>query len=359
MEAIVFANRSGTELAPLYRGYCPALLPVRNRAVIEHTLDDLARAGVSRVRLVVAGQARQIEALVGNGEKWGLSVQYHLSKTGESVQAVVAKLGLDPGLPCLFVRGDVLRSPILRNLVSIAATLDGEILQPLLDRRNAGIAILMPSSPRLRELEWPLSTPADTRGRVIPLLHGRCNLMNNWQDLLDANLLTGDQALPGTAPAPGEHGRHHTPAMERCLALLALTLALPLAPLWVPLALLGGRGRAFQARRVFSNGGHRRLAYLLQHRHRGLALLPLLVLVARGDLRLFGADPFRPGSDNRRRGVLGPVQLWLGAAAAHEADIVERHFRTLSPRRQLGMLWRWRRQARRRASTVSIPGALS
>ena len=470
MEAIVFANRSGSELAPLDRRYCPALLPVMNRAVIEYTLDDLARAGVRRVRLVVSSQARQIEALVGSGEKWGLTVQYHLSKEEESVRAVVPKLGLDPNTACLFVRGDVLRSPTLENLVSIAETLEGEVLQPLIGRRNAGVAILTPSSARLSELEWPLTTPVDTHGRVLELLHGRCHPLDSWQDLLDANLLAAGQGLPGIPPrgaarpsvsamfftgshcrlpvlesqqgggvigehctvdkscvlggvvvigagsvvdrgcriqnallmpntymgpglslqgkivcgdllldpatngwiqvpdrdllgdtrVSGDNARHRTPAVERGLALLGLSLALPIAVLWLTLALLPGGGRRFQVRRVFSNGGARRRAYLFHNQNRVLALLPLLMLVVRGDLRLLGGDPFRACNDSGRRGVWGPVQLWLHADSdAEEVDIVERHFRTLSPRRQLGMLWRWRRQARRRASTVSIPGALS
>ncbi|MBL7251079.1 sugar phosphate nucleotidyltransferase [Alloalcanivorax marinus] len=471
MEAIVFANRSGWELSPLDRRYCPALLPIANRAVIEYTLDDLAQAGVSRVRLVVSNQAREIEALVGAGEKWGLRVEYHLSKVEESVTAVVPRLGLDPSTPCLFVRGDVLRSPNLKNLMVMATSLDGEVLQPLLGRRNAGIAILRPTSERLGELEWPLITPADTRGRVIELLPGDCNTLETWRDLLDANLLVASHAVPGLSPrgaarpsaeavfftgshcrlpalAPqagggviGEHctldkscllqgvvvigtgavvdracriqdalvmphtylgpglaleGKivcgdllldpatggwiqvsdrdllgdsrvattrpaEKTPPLERTVALIGLTLTLLLSPL---LLVTGGAWRP-EKRRLFSNGGQHRMGWVLGGGNRGLALLPLLVLVVRGDLRLFGADPSRGIEEAGSLGVWGPVQLWLHSGASdEEVDIVQRHFRTLSPLRQLAMLWRWRRQARRRpqaddttlTASSAIPG---
>lgn len=470
MEAIVCANRSGWELSPLDRHYCPALLPIANRAVIEYTLDDLAEAGVSRVRMVVSNQAREIEALVGRGEKWGLRVEYHLSKVEESVAAVVPRLGLDPQTPCLFVRGDVLRSPNLKNLVVMAESLDGETMQPLLGRRNAGIAILRPASERLKELEWPLITPTDTRGRVIELMHGECCMLQTWRDLLAANLLVASHALPGLAPRgavrpsaqaefyTGSHcrlpalepqkgcgviGAHcsldktcelrgvvvigtgavidrasriqdalvmphtylgpglalegkivcgdllldpatggwiqvsdrdlmgdsrasvgrpagKTPPLERTAALIGLTLGLMLSPL-----LLVSGGWRWEKRNLFSNGGQRRVCRLPRGGHRGLALLPLLVLVVRGDLRLFGADPSRASEDSGALGVWGPVQLWLSSgASAEEVDIVERHFRTLSPWRQLAMLWRWRRQARRRSqnedltlnTSTAIPG---
>ncbi len=36
MQAIVFANRNGNELAPLDQQYCPALLPLANKALVEY-----------------------------------------------------------------------------------------------------------------------------------------------------------------------------------------------------------------------------------------------------------------------------------------------------------------------------------
>ncbi|WP_394494346.1 sugar phosphate nucleotidyltransferase [Shewanella sp. ENK2] len=71
MQAIVFANRTGNELAPLNQQYCPALLPVANKALVEYTLEDLASAGVTDVKLVICSDAKKSKVnseMVSNGD---------------------------------------------------------------------------------------------------------------------------------------------------------------------------------------------------------------------------------------------------------------------------------------------------
>lgn len=76
MQAIIFANRTGDELAPLDQYYCPALLPIGNKSAIEYTLEDIASSGITKVKLIISSQAQEIEQRLGDGKRWGLDIEY-------------------------------------------------------------------------------------------------------------------------------------------------------------------------------------------------------------------------------------------------------------------------------------------
>ena len=51
------------------------MLPFLGKPIIAYLLDDLAKKGVGRVRLLVSDRAEAVYAYVGAGEPWGLEVQ--------------------------------------------------------------------------------------------------------------------------------------------------------------------------------------------------------------------------------------------------------------------------------------------
>ena len=72
MKTFIFADRSDTGLEPLTRNTCAALLPVAGKAVIEYTIEDLARAGIKQAVIVVSAHADRVETQLGKGERGGM-----------------------------------------------------------------------------------------------------------------------------------------------------------------------------------------------------------------------------------------------------------------------------------------------
>lgn len=200
MEAIVFANRHGRELKPLHEHYCPALLPVANRALLEYTLDDLKEAGIRKVRLIVGPMADAIETLIGDGKRWDLQVSYFLSHPQESPARLLPRLGLDNDSQYLFVRGDILRSPCIKGYLAFAHRLGAERLIPRLDRRSPGLWCGQPSPLALTQLAWPLKMPRPDSNSIVEVLHGHCSHFEDLSALMDTSRLLAMGRFTGLGP---------------------------------------------------------------------------------------------------------------------------------------------------------------
>ncbi len=94
----VLAGGLATRLRPLTEQIPKSMLSVADEPFIAHQLRMLHRQGVSHVILCVGYLWQQIEAFVGDGSRFGLSVAYsvdgpQLLGTGGAVRAALAKLG--------------------------------------------------------------------------------------------------------------------------------------------------------------------------------------------------------------------------------------------------------------------------
>ncbi|MCL1067125.1 NDP-sugar synthase [Shewanella olleyana] len=175
MQAIVFANRNGNELAPLNQHYCPALLPVANKALVEYTLEDLAAAGITDVKMVVCHEAQNIESKMGNGEQWGLTINYFLSKPEEQVNSVLSRMNIDKTAQALVVRGDMLRSPCLARFIEFSRLMPSKFVHAKMDQRNPAMMMLPAGWKHNQLLNWPLeTTEVDHNNSVAQVLHGEC-----------------------------------------------------------------------------------------------------------------------------------------------------------------------------------------
>lgn len=175
MQAIVFANRNGNELTPLDQHYCPALLPVANKALVEYTLEDLASAGVTNVKMVISHDAKKIESQIGNGEQWGLNIDYFLSKPEEHVNSVLSRMSIDKTAQALVVRGDMLRSPCLARFIEFSRLMPSKFVHAKMAQRNPAMMMLPAGWKHNQLLNWPLeTTEVDHTNSVAQVLHGEC-----------------------------------------------------------------------------------------------------------------------------------------------------------------------------------------
>ncbi|MGK4003844.1 nucleotidyltransferase family protein [Sorangium sp. So ce1036] len=81
MKAVVLAGGKGSRLRP-YTALIPKpLMPIGDRTIVEILLRQLARAGVTEVVMCIGHQAALIEAVLGDGSRYGLRITYQREET--------------------------------------------------------------------------------------------------------------------------------------------------------------------------------------------------------------------------------------------------------------------------------------
>jgi mannose-1-phosphate guanylyltransferase / phosphomannomutase len=120
MQALLFADRPGKALLPLTERTCAALLPVVGKPLVVFALEDLVFADIREALLVVSAHADLVEQELGDGARWGMRLEYVLARPDESPERVVRKVIGQLGEQFLMMRGDVLRTPLLKEFLALA-----------------------------------------------------------------------------------------------------------------------------------------------------------------------------------------------------------------------------------------------
>ncbi|WP_030544291.1 glucose-1-phosphate thymidylyltransferase [Streptomyces albus] len=76
MKALVLAGGTGTRLRPFSHTMPKQLIPIANKPVLVHILEDIRAQGITDVGIVVGGYAGDIAAKVGDGSALGLRITY-------------------------------------------------------------------------------------------------------------------------------------------------------------------------------------------------------------------------------------------------------------------------------------------
>ena len=74
--AVVLAAGEGSRLSPLTEHRPKPMLPVANRPLLDHVVSSLADAGIEEVVLVVGHHKESIQAHFGDGDDWGVGIEY-------------------------------------------------------------------------------------------------------------------------------------------------------------------------------------------------------------------------------------------------------------------------------------------
>ncbi len=134
--AMILAAGRGERLRPLTDRTPKPLIEVGGKPLIEHHLERLATAGVERVVINLAHLGERIRAQLGDGARWGLSIEY--SVEGDRAEEALETAGgirhaLDRlSSPFLLVNGDVLSDIDYRALLRRAAAMPEHCLAHLL-----------------------------------------------------------------------------------------------------------------------------------------------------------------------------------------------------------------------------------
>ncbi len=118
MKALVLSGGKGTRLRPLTFTLAKQLIPVANKPILGHVLDQVAETGIKDVGLIVAPETGQyVKDYVKDGSEWGFSVEYIPQEPlglAHAVKTAQRYLGKDPFVMCL---GDNLQGAGLSGLV--------------------------------------------------------------------------------------------------------------------------------------------------------------------------------------------------------------------------------------------------
>jgi len=104
---IIMAGGKGTRLSP-YTETCPKpLVPVAGKPMLEHIITKAKREGFSNFIISVRHLGHMIEDYFGNGETWGVKIDY-LRENEALGTAGALKMLTCPGKPIVVTNGDVL-----------------------------------------------------------------------------------------------------------------------------------------------------------------------------------------------------------------------------------------------------------
>ncbi len=119
VKALILAGGAGTRLRPITHTRAKQLVPVANKPILFYGLEAIADAGIKDVGIVVGDTAADIQAAVGDGSSWGLTVTYLRQEAplGLAHAVLIARdfLGSDDFVMYL---GDNLLEQRLRDLVA-------------------------------------------------------------------------------------------------------------------------------------------------------------------------------------------------------------------------------------------------
>jgi NDP-sugar pyrophosphorylase family protein len=140
MKTLLLAIRDGSELAPLTRDRCVALLPIAGKSLLVHTIESLAMAALTEVIIITRPpELAKVRKEIGNGARWGMRFDYILAPVSESLDDMVRRSEVPLTEELLWVCGDVLRTPIVSEFLTRARMDESPVTTATIGGVNAGL----------------------------------------------------------------------------------------------------------------------------------------------------------------------------------------------------------------------------
>lgn len=115
--AVIMAGGAGTRLRPLTETLPKPMLPVGERPVMEHILEQMRLSGIERVNVTTHYLAEKIQAHFGDGSAFGVNLNY---VTEDRPLGTAGGLGLfpPPQETLLVINGDILTNVDFRTMLA-------------------------------------------------------------------------------------------------------------------------------------------------------------------------------------------------------------------------------------------------
>ena len=117
--AVLWATQRAVPELPVDPDLPAALLPVGDCSAAEHLVEALAQLGVQRIELVVCDRPEGLRERLGNGERWGVEIRWHLARDPQLPYGMLRHLDLPAGQPVMLGHLDRwVAAPALAQLVA-------------------------------------------------------------------------------------------------------------------------------------------------------------------------------------------------------------------------------------------------
>jgi glucose-1-phosphate thymidylyltransferase len=206
MKGLILSGGRGTRLRPLTYTSAKQLVPVANKPVLFYGIETLAAAGVRDIGVVVGDTHAEIEAAVGNGSQWGVTVTYipQDAPRGLAHAVLIAEqfIGEDPFV--MYLGDNLLAKGIVPFVEEFAATRPAAqiLLTPVPHPEQYGVAetdgdrvvrlVEKPKAPRsnLALVGVYMFGPAifESVRRITPSARNELEITDAIQDLIDRGL---------------------------------------------------------------------------------------------------------------------------------------------------------------------------
>ncbi len=116
-QAVIMAGGEGKRLYPLTRDVPKPMLEVRGRPILEHLIDQLRQYGVFRITLAVNYLRDTIKDHFGNGERFGVRIDYLQEDQPLGTVGALSLLADKPSHPFLVLNGDLMQQVNFNSLL--------------------------------------------------------------------------------------------------------------------------------------------------------------------------------------------------------------------------------------------------
>lgn len=117
VRAVVMAGGFGTRLLPLTEGLPKPMLPLGDRPVMEHIIEQLKDAGISNISVTTHYLPEKIREHFGDGSNFDVTINYveEQNPLGTAGSLSLVEIGTEP---ILVINGDILTKADIRSMIA-------------------------------------------------------------------------------------------------------------------------------------------------------------------------------------------------------------------------------------------------
>ncbi|ABM29600.1 nucleotidyltransferase family protein [Nitratidesulfovibrio vulgaris] len=115
--AVIMCGGLGSRLGHLTHNCPKPMLEVGGKPILERIMCSIIQAGISRFFFATHYLKEKIECYFGNGEKWGVQIEYLKEKKRMGTGGALSLMPYVPSHPMLIMNGDILTEFNIRHLL--------------------------------------------------------------------------------------------------------------------------------------------------------------------------------------------------------------------------------------------------
>jgi len=117
MKAVILAGGKGTRLKPYTTCFPKPLMPIGEEPILEIVIKQLKSHGFKEINMAVGHLAELITVFFGNGEKYGMNINYYREDEPLGTAGPLAQMSNELNETFLMMNGDVLTSLNFSDIV--------------------------------------------------------------------------------------------------------------------------------------------------------------------------------------------------------------------------------------------------